>query len=109
MRQMAPYVEAINPPRCLTGREVPGLDEVIDLIMIFFLCDGIPSTVRSLKHVFVKVHDEVDCARRFHIEMTVSQEQQIMVVGYKPPILHSTTTILHIALVINECSFQERL
>ena len=41
-------VEAKNPPRCLTSREVPGLDEVIDLITIFILCDGIPSTVRSL-------------------------------------------------------------
>ena len=44
----------------------------------------VPRSVRSFEDVLVKVHDQIDSAGDFHIEVTIQQEQQMAVMWHDP-------------------------
>ena len=81
---------------------IPGLDVVVNLV--HYVTDFIPCPIRPLEDVLVEVHDEVDGARYLHIDVAVTEQQQMSIVWHDVNVLCTSPTVMYISSVVCVCS-----
>ena len=111
-------VVAKDPPTITSGMEcmqsylhvtvdIPGPDVVMNLV--YYVTDFVPCAIRPLEDVLVEVHDEVDGARYLHIDVAVTEQQQMSIVWHDISVLCTSPTVVYISSVVCVCSVHDGL
>ena len=86
---------------------VPGPNVVMNLV--YYVTDFVPCLIRPLEDVLVEVHDEVDGARYLHVDVAVTEQQQMSIVWHDVSVLCTSPTVVYISSVVCVCPVHDGL
>ena len=86
---------------------IPGLDVVVNLV--YYDTDIVPCPIRPLEDVLVEVHDEVDRAQYLHIDVAVTEQQQMLIVWHDVSVFCTSPTVVYVSSVVCVCSVHDGL
>ena len=86
---------------------IPGLD--VGENLVHYVTDFVSCSIRPLEDVLVEVHDEVDGARYFHVDVAVTEQQHMSIVWHNVSVLCTSSTVVYVFSVICVCSVHNGL
>ena len=84
---------------------IPGLDVVVNQVHYV----TVPCPIRPFEDVLVEVHDEVDGARYLHVDVAVTQQQQMSIVWHDVSVLCTSPTVVYVSSVVCVCPVHDGL
>ena len=68
--------------------------------LVHYVTNFVPCPIGSLEDVLVQVHDQVDGARYLHVDVAVTEQQQMSIVWHDVSVLCSPPRVVHVSSVV---------